>query len=713
MNRNEHRTANSRAMTVMNERMSVGYGEELRAVAGGQRPAVPDMFRSLRSLLFSTLALSAMVVCGATHSLRAQGSVPSSSAERKDNPFSIGLFGGFSFNSYLGSIDVGANQTLGGGVCGDVGAGMGSGAAFGLFAEYSLSSSLGVGLRGLYEDRSGGMTADAPASSYRTSDGEVKRLESQYLLDLDLPTPSLELYAAFSPFSFPLRLTVGPKLGFSTGAAFEFAEEIPEDNELAFENGTKRQAYASGDLDPALLIGVAGGVGYVLPMGGGFDFIPELSASAYFNSPIPDESAPLVAGLRPSVAFRYRFQQPRPDPPTLALQEPTPPPAPPAPQLSATILARGINPKGETQENVLIQVKTRVRRREIALLPYVFFGENSSEIPKRYLQPAVPASEESIVDSYRNLLDMLGQRMNAQGRGKVTLVGTNADLGPEKGNTALSKARAESVRKYLVEEWKIDPSRIEVTARNLPENPSNSSWLGGQAENRRVEIVADESLLVPLLVMDTIRTFSSPGIRINSDIKFDAPFNYWEIRFAMGSRLIRSLKGSDVLKKQIDEQLTPAEMKSLAEGEPLSYGMKVQDEAGGEYTTPPAALEVDVEAVVEEDVMLNDTAVEVSTPVLFGYNSAELSRKDYDALMRLRNMLSAGSSVTITGYADSLGESGYNRALSQRRAEAVAQVFDNFPVTIVAAGERSDLVKDDTPESRFYTRTVKVEVVRE
>lgn len=636
--------------------------------------------------------------------------------EPKDIPFSVGLLGGFSFNPYLGTMDIGANPTLGGGACGEVGMGTGSGAAFGLFAEYRLSSSLGLGVRGLYEDRSGAMTADAPASSYRNRDGEIKKVESLYRLEFDMPVPSLELYAAFSPFSFPLRFTAGPKLGFSAGSGFEFAEELPQDNELAFGNGSKRSIYAEGDLDPTLLIGLAGGVGYVLPMGGGFDLVPELSASIYLNSPVAGESAPMIAGLRPSVAFRYRFRSPRPDPPVLAAAEPVPPPAPPpppAPQLSATVLARGISPEGETQDKVLVRVRERVRRREIALLPYIFFDENSSEIPARYLRASAAAEEESIVERYRDVLDLLGRRMAARPGDRIKLVGTNADLGKEKGNTALSKSRAESVRNYLTERWNIDPSRIEVAARNLPENPSNSSWPGGQAENRRVEIVADEGLLAPLVVEDTVRSYSSPGVRIDSDIKFDVPFTYWEIRFALGERLIRTLKGGGILKNRIDEELTPSELKSLAEGEPLSYGMRVQDEAGGEYTTPPAALDVEVVEVVEPDVMLNDTSVEVSTPVLFGYNSAELGRSDLEGLLRLRNMLPAGAGVTVTGFADSLGESGYNRALSQRRAEAVAKIFDNFPVTVVAAGERSDMVRDDTPESRFYIRTVTVEVVRE
>lgn len=699
-----------RAQTVVNNGADLIAPE--RKLFSGVRRAV-HAFPQLPAALFTLL-----LFCGSGGGLpaQAQEGEPSAAAEDGASPLSVGLLGGFSFNPYLGSLNIGTNQMLGGGGCGEVGLGTGSGAAFGLFAEYRLSPSLAFGARGLYEDRSGAMTAAAPSSSYRNADGEIKTIDGEYRLEFNLPVPSLELYAAFTPFSFPLRITAGPKLGFSVGAGFEFAEELPEDNELAFANGTKRAVYAEGDLDPTLLVGLAGGIGYVLPMGGGFDLIPELSASAYFNSPVSGESTPLIAGIRPSVAFRYRFQPPVPEPPpppVLALQEPVPPPAPPAPQLSATVRVRGISPQGDAQENLLIRVKERVRRREIALLPYVFFGENSSEIPSRYQKSGSASANESIVERYRNVLDLLGERMSSRAGGTVKLIGTNADLGPERGSLALSKARAESVRNYLVERWNIDPSRIEVAARNLPENPSNSSWPGGQAENRRVEIVADEALLAPLLVEDTIRTFSSPGLRIDSDIKFDVPFNYWEIRLALEDRLIRSLKGGGVLKNRIDDQLTPEELKSLANGAALSYGMKVQDEAGGEYTTPPGAVQVQVQSVVEEDVMLNDTSVEVSTPVLFGYNSAELNRRDWEGLMRLRNLLPSGATLTITGYADSLGESGYNRTLSQRRAETVAKIFDNFPVTIIAAGERSDMVRDDTPESRFYARTVKVEVIRE
>ena len=67
---------------------------------------------------------------------------------------------------------------------------------------------------------------------------------------------------------------------------------------------------------------------------------------------------------------------------------------------------------------------------------------------------------------------------------------------------------------------------------------------------------------------------------------------------------------------------------------------------------------------------------------------------------------------TITGHADDLGESGYNRTLSQRRAETVASLFEGYTITIVAAGEKGRIGGNDIPEGHFYTQTVTIEVAR-
>ncbi len=631
-------------------------------------------------------------------------------SDTKDAPISAGVLGGFSFNLYSGSLDVGSNVFLGGGACGVLGTGTGSGAGFGAFAEYKLSPSFALGLRGLLENRSGQMTADAPTTQRRGNNGELETIESTHHFEVDLQTPSIELYGLLSPFSFPLRFSFGPKIGIASNPTYEFAEELPEGNELAFANGTKREVFASGQLSSSTLFGLGAGVGYQLPMGGGFDLLPELFLSTYFNGLISEQSAPMIAGVRSSVSLRYTFAKPQPAPPIAEIIEPTPPPPPPAPKLSASITAQGLNENGTVQNDLLVVVEERVRRREIALLPYVFFDRNSAEVPGRYLNRK--ASSTNIVNRYRDVLDLLGERMKAQPKTTVTLTGTNSNTGPERENTELSRARAEAVKNYLTGKWGIASSRIVVNARNLPEAPSNNSWPGGQEENQRVEIDGDSALMAPLTVEDTIRTYSSPGLRLESAIQFDVPFNFWDVRLALGERTIRSLKGGEILKNQIDEQLTENELQSIAEGKKVFYGILVRDESGQEFATEPESIETTVQYKRTEDMMLNDTTISVATPVLFAYNSADLDKRGWEALTRLRNILPSGSKLTITGYADSLGESGYNRTLSERRAQTVAKIFDNFTTTIIAAGERTDVIADNTPESRFYARTVTVEVER-
>lgn len=635
-------------------------------------------------------------------------------AGRKEQNISVGVLGGFSFNHYGGSLDVGTDVTIGGGACGILGSGFGSGAAFGAFGEYRLSPILSLGLRGMIENRSGEMTADAPRTQRRGNNGELETIESTHHFEVEMQTPTIELYGLYSPFSFPLRFSFGPKIGMTGTPTYEFAEELPDDNsELSFANGTKREVFASGQLSSSILFGAGLGIGYQLPMGKGFDLLPEVYLSTYFNSLISGQSAPTVSGLRSSVALRYTFAEPRPEPPVIAeIPEPVPPPAPPAPSLSATITAQGIAADGNSREELLVVVEERVRRREIALLPYVFFDRNSAAVPSRYTNRRVARQDQDIVNRYREVLDILGERMRALPGSRVTLTGTNSDVGPERGNMDLSRARARAVQDYLTTTWGIPESRIAVAARNLPEDPSNNSWEGGQEENQRVEIQGDSALMAPLTVEDTLRSYSSPGLRLDSEIQFDVPFTFWDIRLGLDNRNIRSLKGGEILKNRIDETLTANELQDIAEGDPLYYGILVRDETGQEYATQPQKMSVSVQHKRTDDVMLNDTAISVATPVLFGYNKAELDRRGWEALKRLRNTLPSGSRLTITGYADSLGESGYNKALSERRAQSVAEIFDNFTTTIVAAGEREDVIADNTPESRFYARTVTVEVER-
>jgi peptidoglycan-associated lipoprotein len=61
-------------------------------------------------------------------------------------------------------------------------------------------------------------------------------------------------------------------------------------------------------------------------------------------------------------------------------------------------------------------------------------------------------------------------------------------------------------------------------------------------------------------------------------------------------------------------------------------------------------------------------------PVHFGFNDANVRDTDAAALERFANVVQkhyTGSKITVEGFADPAGSSRYNKALSQRRADAV------------------------------------------
>ena len=131
-----------------------------------------------------------------------------------------------------------------------------------------------------------------------------------------------------------------------------------------------------------------------------------------------------------------------------------------------------------------VPVKRRVRE-TFPLRNYVFFDEGSTDIPNRYVEltkdDAGNFKEEQLQEVqpknmtgrslrqmtvYYNVLNILGDRMKKNPGTTISLSGSS-EKGSEHG-----KARAESVKRYLVDVFGIDPARITTEGRDKPRNPS-------------------------------------------------------------------------------------------------------------------------------------------------------------------------------------------------------------------------------------------------
>ena len=83
-------------------------------------------------------------------------------------------------------------------------------------------------------------------------------------------------------------------------------------------------------------------------------------------------------------------------------------------------------------------------------------------------------------------IDEVGSFLAMHPEIKVTLEGHTCNMGPEVYNNGLSKRRAESVKRYLVKKFKIDPSRLTTVGYGFSRPLESNDTKKGREANRRV-----------------------------------------------------------------------------------------------------------------------------------------------------------------------------------------------------------------------------------
>ncbi|MFY7998543.1 MAG: OmpA family protein, partial [Candidatus Kapaibacteriota bacterium] len=403
----------------------------------------------------------------------------------------------------------------------------------------------------------------------------------------------------------------------------------------------------------------------------------------------------------------------------------------PPPRMDVEIAAVGVNEKGEEKKLVQLRLEEFVVQRYVPLLNYVFFDDQSSVLDERYarLKPETSALfdvnslyRSETLTIYRNMLNIIGKRMRQFPDAIITLTGCTSGIGAEDGNTALSAARAEIVRRYLLDVWSIGSNRIIMKARNLSEQASLPKTETDKIEeNRRVEITSSvREVLDPILLSDTMRVTNPPTIRFLPSVKTEKPITDWS--------LTAFSEGKDV-KQFSSEDSTNADSKVVAGANPESKlptridwsppkqgenSLRLENNIPLEFTL--TARDADGKNgfahgfIPVEHVILPDKKIEQFSLVLFGFNKSEISDQNQRIIGFINSVIRPNSKVTIGGYTDRTGDNAYNRTLSRQRAAELARLIDQPLSKAQGFGEDTLLYDNTTPEGRFYCRTVNVSV---
>ena len=572
-----------------------------------------------------------------------------------------------------------------------------------------------------------GATISTPAADQANArspvDSSLVPVLKSSQLQATLVSLGADLFVKY-PISTKLFLFGGPSISYLIQRSWNVSENIQSPSFAHFADGTQSRAIASGQIPNSRSIFVSATLGTSLdvPLSAKVILTPELSVTAPLTSIRSDYSwhvwsASLGAAIKFNIAPEPRME--------VVLKQPPPPP--PASALGATVHISGVitDSTGKTVEvpDPQIRIEEFQKTDAYPTLNYIFFGEDSAKIPLRYHLLSNTDSARSFNDTslagtgtlgiYHDELNILGKRMATMPSIFVTLTGTNSGDSIEGRDTSIERKRAEAVRNYLVDIWKIDPSRITVRAEDLPQSPSPMVTEAGTEENRRVEITSnDPAFLDPLTISTIQRSMNPPIIRLRSTYSSTVTLAENTLTLKQGNRVLTSYRSPGTM-----VQWKPTEDEMPRTDSPLVATMHLTDSLGATYEAIDSAHVNLLTILKKRETRVKDKIIEDYNLITFSFDKSDLNERSQRVIDEIAKSVTPGTTIKITGYTDMTGETQHDLQLSEARATVVASALKTSlgargdAVTFQTEGEgKANLIDNRLPEGRFLSRTVFVEL---
>ena len=539
---------------------------------------------------------------------------------------------------------------------------------------------------------------------------------------------TIEPSLRFAPFESNFYLYAGPRLAFNMAKSFKYKLGINPDypDQVA-------DPEVKGDFSNMFtsVFSMQIGAGYDFPISSKnketqYVISPFISFQPYFGQDPRSIETWNITTLRVGAALKFGRGTKNPVPVVTA------PPAKvvvvPEPEVKFSVYS----PKN-------IPVDRRVRE-TFPIRNYVFFDLGSTEIPDRYvlitkdqvkdfkedrLEVFTPKhlsgrSDRQMI-AYYNVLNILGDRMGKNPSVVVRLTGSSIQ-GSEDG-----KAMAESVRKYLVDVFGIDASRINTEGRVNPRLPSEQP--GGTKEldllresDRRVTISSESPAIlmeyqtgpdVPLKPVEINAVQEAP---VDSYVTFNVEgakeaFSSWSVEVKDDKGTIQKFGPYTHEKLSLPGKTL---MGTRPEGD-FKVTMVGQTKSGKTIRKETSVHMVLWKPSEREEGMRYS--------VIFEFNQSEAIAL-YEKYLTdvVTPKIPKGGTVVIHGHTDIIGDEVTNMTLSLARANEVKGIIESalskagrtdvkFEVYGFGADQNLAPFGNKYPEERFYNRTVIIDII--
>ncbi len=550
-------------------------------------------------------------------------------------------------------------------------------------------------------------------------DTQLASATIEHRVRVSMPSIGVSLGAGTVLRDIPLYLEPSAWIAFGLPGQFEQGEYLvkPANRGRFPETGTRMRNTSSGNFTTytRFQFGFALACGWELPLSPALSLRPEATIRLPLSSAVA-EIPWRVLSLRAGLSFIWTIPT-APKEQSPPLKEP-PPPAPtlttpevtPTLSLALHFVTRDSN--GTLLPIDRVMVETYYRRHIRPLLPYIFFDEGSSTIPSRYVLldstecatfDETEVASLSTLEAYYHVLNIVASRLQKRPSAELTITGCISSVGVESNRLDLARARAEEVRRYLNERWGIDTSRLHISIRSLPTHPSPVGHPDGNAENARVELSSTDPAILGAITGIERQQKINPARVFAHVLATPSQLTQWQWTLKVGDSIVALQSGHGA-----PPTLLPISLPWHQFG-----NMTLRGKFAAVLGDRPKST---AQEKYQQLSILNrsDTIVaqrEVFSLILFNFDDATITASHQPVLDLIRARLEPSTRIHIAGYTDRLGDAAHNRRLAERRALAVARALGvSDRATIEAIGSQILLYDNSTPEGRFYSRTIEVEL---
>jgi outer membrane protein OmpA-like peptidoglycan-associated protein len=388
----------------------------------------------------------------------------------------------------------------------------------------------------------------------------------------------------------------------------------------------------------------------------------------------------------------------------------------PKPRLLASVRA--------TTDHVLF-TELREVQQELPIIPRIFFPKNSTElVPTRYdlltpeQQKKFSSDVREINAAYRNLLNIIADRLRANPSKRVILKGYSSGPTIEKEPAALSRQRAENVRDYLVHAAGVRPGQVNVESGILDPREAGARDPLRLEELQRVDIevqAEDEEILLAPITFEKKEADATPeqcGF-LTMDSFAEAGVAAWQLSILAGNDTVGVLEGKDALPDTIWWDWQFGTDRGTKFWQEIRYSLWLQDRVGQQISTP-------WQKIRSRRAQQQSIQVERIPIILFAFDEYEMDRTSRRLQTKLRQI--AGklrndpkAMALLYGHTDAIGEEEHNRQLSLRRAQNVANEIAKSGISAsrlstFGLSESQPLADNRLPEGRMLNRRVEVHI---